>query len=61
MERKLLKPRREPPFPFISAMLMQIDPPVRYQDVSVWRMELPDEAYMAPHTAFWWVSNERKA
>ena len=27
---------------------------------SIWRMELPNESYMAPRAAFWWVSNEVK-
>ena len=30
------------------------------EDVSIWRMELPNTSYRAPVAAFWCVSNERK-
>lgn len=63
-----LQPRRSSPRALLAQAMeefLEVNPgwsggvaPER--EPSIWRMELPNESYMAPRAAFWFVSNERR-
>lgn len=47
-----------PPRPEQVGAFMRAKRALMGDDVSIWRMELPNESYLAPRAAFWFVSNE---